>query len=191
MLEWLHLNIIRLQTLVDNLLESASLEAGRFQISPRRIWLDELIAEAVHLMRPLLQKYDQALSVEIPDEIPAVYADPKRIVQVLVNLLSNANKHSAAAETVTLSAQAVGEMVEIAVADRGPGIPSEHQDDIFYRFAHFSLVDDRKQSGVGLGLWVVKAIVVEHGGRVGVSNRDGGGARFWFTLPIAQEGERR
>lgn len=187
MLGWLHLGILNLQTLVDNLLESASLEAGRFQVSPAPADLGEIISEAARAMQPLLEKYDQHLSISLPSNIPVVQADARRVIQVFINLLSNANKYGPEDSEITLEVTRANDHVWIQVADQGPGVPEEFKDDLFHRFVHYGSQADKGKYGIGLGLWVVKAIVEAHGGSVGVEDRSEGGARFWFTLPIAEE----
>lgn len=187
MLTWLHLGILGLQTLVDNLLETASLEAGRFQISPHPTDLGEIITEAARLMQPLLKKYQQRLMVALPESpMPQVHADSRRIVQVLVNLLSNANKYGPPDSEITIRAAHQDDQIKVEVRDRGPGVPPGSKTDLFHRFLHKDVESDRKRSGVGLGLWVVKAIVEEHGGQVGVADHAGGGSVFWFTLPLPE-----
>jgi NtrC-family two-component system sensor histidine kinase KinB len=183
----LYMGITSLQILIDNLLESASLEAGRFRVYPRPTDLGEIIAEATRMTQPLQEKYGQSLVVELPAIIPLVQADSRRIVQVLVNLLFNAIKYSPDEMKITLSAKAGQEWVRVAVADRGPGVPAGRQDELFYQFIHYDVDDAKSRHGVGLGLSVVKAIVEAHGGQVGVENRTGGGSIFWFTLPVIEE----
>jgi len=184
----LHLGIYGLQTLVDNLLESASIEAGRFRVSPHRSDLGKIIAEAVQVMDPLLEKYDQHLVLELPADIPIVYADERRIVQVLVNLLSNASKYGPTDSQITIRAIVNQDWVRIQVEDRGPGIPEERQMQVFHRFMYPGQLDDSVQVGAGLGLSVVKAVAEAHGGSVGVDDRPGGGSIFWFTLPLVEDG---
>ncbi|HEX7974966.1 MAG TPA: ATP-binding protein [Anaerolineales bacterium] len=187
----LHLGILGLQTLIDNLLEGASIETGRFRVSPRPVELGEMVDEATRLMQPLLEKYAQSLSVRLPEALPRVQADPRRTVQVLVNLISNAVKYGPQEAEISLEADPCEEGVKVMVIDRGPGIPPEHLPDLFRRFVHFGAGGDGPgflgaKVGAGLGLSVVKAIVEAQGGRVGVSNRPEGGAVFWFTLPPAK-----
>lgn len=182
-----HLGIVGLQRLVDNLLESASLEAGRFRVSPRPIDVREVISEAGRMMRPLLAKYDQRLVVQIPDDTPIISADPQRTVQVLVNLLSNASKYGPEDAQITIGASVQDGQVRITVTDQGPGIAPAHREELFRRFTHFGPDDNTAQYGAGLGLWVVKAIVEAHGGDVGVEERPDCGSTFWFTLPAAEE----
>ncbi len=184
----LHLGIHGLQTLVDNLLESASIEAGRFRVSPHRSDLGKIIAEAVQVMDPLLEKYDQRLVLELPADIPIVYADERRIVQVLVNLLSNASKYGPTDAPITIRAIVNQGWVRVQVADRGPGIPQERQIQVFHKFMYPAQLDDSVKVGAGLGLSVVKAVAEAHDGSVGVDDRPGGGSIFWFTLPLVEDG---
>jgi PAS domain S-box-containing protein len=184
----LHLGIFKLHNLVDNLLESANIEARRFRISPRITDLSLVISEAVQTMRPLLYKYDHKITTEMPLDLPSAYADRKRVVQVLVNLISNANKYSPSQEEIRLEARVEGDCVRISVLDRGPGIPPDQRDGLFERFVYPNQESEISQAGAGLGLSVVKAIVEAHGGEVGVKDRAGGGSEFWFSLPARSEG---
>ena len=137
--------------------------------------------------KPLLDKRGQRLTVELPAAIPTVEADPRRTVQVLVNLLSNASKYGPEHSAIAVEAVARDGSVRVSVADRGPGIPPEYRRRLFRRFVPPSPGSNDAQYGTGLGLSVVKAIVEAHGGRVGVDDRQGGGSIFWFTLPKAGE----
>jgi PAS domain S-box-containing protein len=184
----LHLGILGLQTLVDNLLESASIEAGRFRVSARPSKLGNIIAEGIRMMQPLLDKRGQRLVVELPAVIPVVRADSRRTMQVLVNLLSNASKYGPDDAEIIVGAAVSEGWVRVTVADRGPGIPPKYRNDVFRRFVYPDVSGDRVQYGAGLGLSVVKAVIEAHGGRVGVEDRPGGGSVFWFTLPVESEG---
>ncbi|UCC54706.1 MAG: PAS domain S-box protein [Anaerolineaceae bacterium] len=186
----LHLSILNLQTLIDNLLESARLEAGRFRVYPLPADLGQIIAEATRIMQPLQEKYAQRLVLELPATIPSVQADTRRIVQVLVNLLSNAIKYSPDNSEITFRVTTLDKWVRIAVADRGPGVPEGYRPDLFRPFVHPASLDGVSQHGAGLGLSVAKAVVEAHGGQVGVEDRSEGGSVFWFTLPVANEHAR-
>jgi signal transduction histidine kinase len=183
----LHLGILGLHTLVDNLLESANIEARRFTVSPRATDLGIIIAEAAQTMKPLLTKYGQHLMVELPVNIPIVLSDPRRTVQVLINLISNASKYGPADAEITLRVTADSDWACVSVIDRGPGISSQHRENIFRRFVFPDADDAVSQAGAGLGLSVVKAIVEGQGGRVGIDDRKGEGSIFWFTIPVAGE----
>ena len=184
----LHLGVLGLQTLIDNLLESASIESGHFRVSPRLCDPSEVIADAIGMLQPLLDKHNQSLIVELPAVVPMVRADPRRTVQVLINLLSNANKYGPDAADIEISAVVEGRWLRISVADRGPGVAADHRQDLFRPFVHPGPGNDKAQVGVGLGLSVAKAIVEAQGGRVGVEERPGGGSIFWFTLPKEEAG---
>jgi PAS domain S-box-containing protein len=187
LLKSLHLSVLSLQTLIDNLLESASIEAGHFRVSPRPYDLDRIVGEAVQTMQPLLEKYEQQVLLEIEEGLPLVLADPRRVIQVLVNLISNASKYGPEGANISIQATREGKMVNIRVADRGPGNLSQHRELLFQRFEYPAMTDSPSKVGAGLGLSVVKAVIEAHGGEVGVSDRPGGGSIFWFSLPITEE----
>nr|MBN1228778.1 PAS domain S-box protein [Anaerolineae bacterium] len=173
-----------LQTLIDNLLESSKIEAGRFSIRCRPTDLNDIIADATQTINPLLERRQQTLSVTEPMGLQDVDVDPTRMAQVLVNLLSNASKYSPVGGPIDLIVEwADDHLLRISVADRGPGISPADQASLFRRFVRLD-AQDGTQYGVGLGLSVVKAIVEEHGGAVGVDARQEGGSIFWFTLPL-------
>ncbi len=182
LLNALYMGIVGLQTLVDNLLESARLEAGRFRVFPRPIELGEIIADATHIMQPLLIRHRKQLLVELPTIIPVVQADSRRITQVLVNLLSNANKYSPDNTEIAIHVTEDGDRVRIAVTDQGPGISADFRPSLFRRFVRPESGAGKSRYGAGLGLPVVKAIIEAHGGEVGVDDRPEGGSVFWFTL---------
>jgi PAS domain S-box-containing protein len=185
----LHLGVLGLQTMIDNLLEGASIETGHFRAHPRPCNIADSIAEAIRTMQPLLDKHEQRLVVELPAAIPVVYADPRRTVQVLVNLLSNASKYGPDEAEIKVGATGLGDWVRVAVVDSGPGVPAEHRGDLFRRFVHPDPDNDKAPVGAGLGLSVVKGIVEAHEGQVGIDDRPGGGAIFWFTLPAGSNQE--
>jgi PAS domain S-box-containing protein len=185
----LHLGIVNLQTFVDNLLESASIEAGQFKVSPRRADLGKIIASAVSTMQPLMKKYNQHLNVDLPAEKLIVRADQRRIVQVLVNLLSNAIKYGPDKGRITIKAETKGEWVKVKVIDQGPGIPINQRNFIFQRFVRLDSAESYSDVGAGLGLSVVKEIIKAHGGEVQVENQPPEGAVFSLTLPLYEEGD--
>lgn len=187
LLQSIHLSVTALQTLIDNLLEASNIEAGRFVVHLRPVDLEEVLTQAVHVVAPLLNRREQQLFIHKPGNLPPIEADPVRLEQVLVNLLSNASKYGPVREGIDLIIEMCAEgIVHVAVADRGPGVPLSEQPNLFRRFVHMD-PKDGSQYGIGLGLSLVKAIIEEHGGQVGVHDRKGGGAIFWFTLPLARE----
>lgn len=179
------LGVLRLEELVDNLLSSASIQAGQFEIRPRPVDLGAIVEDVLLTTRPLLALRGQSLALDIPTDLPPVQADPRRLMQVLVNLISNASKYGPARRPIRLQAmwtRGTGPTVTVRVSDEGPGIPPEKRAQLFQPFRRPA--DEAGQSGVGLGLSIVKTIIERHQGQVGVDS-DERGTTFWFTLPLA------
>lgn len=181
-----YLSLRGLQTLIDNLLESSSIEAGRFSLRRQPVDLNAVLAQALQLVEPLLERRQQPVSVGQPGSLPVIYGDPARLTQVLVNLLANASKYSPAQKPIDVRVEQRGAALRISVADQGPGIPEAERADVFRGFVRGEMADS-EQYGIGLGLYVVKTAVAAHGGHVGIDDRPGGGSIVWFELPL-QEG---
>jgi signal transduction histidine kinase len=182
----LDLGIISLQTLIDNLIEASSIEAGRFNVHIQDVPFESILNGAQEVIQPLAQKYGLTL-VSAPVEASVhVLADQRRTVQVLVNLLSNAIKHSPEHGTIQIKYSRNDGILRIEVIDEGGGVPLDQRKDLFRRFAHLETTNERARQGVGLGLSVVKAIVEAQQGEVGITDLPGGGNSFWFTLPIVE-----
>ena len=178
---------LRLTQLIDNLLESVRIDAGHDSIRRRPVAIDEVVDEAVDLAAPLLALRDQKLSVDLPYPLPAVSGDAPRLVQVLVNLLANANKFAPAGSTIGIGGEVRDADLVLWVEDEGPGLPPEAGDRLFERFMR-SPGEEPRESGMGLGLFIVKSIVERHGGRVAARDRDGAaGTRMCVILPAGAE----
>ncbi|HTX89751.1 MAG TPA: ATP-binding protein [Anaerolineales bacterium] len=183
----LHFSVTGLQTLIDNLLESVSIEAGRFRIRRSPTDLHTVVVEAEKVMKPLLERRNQTLVIELQPDLPTADVDPMRLTQVLVNLISNASKYGPMDKPIELGMALQDEnTLRVSVSDQGTGIPLEERANVFRRFIRLD-EKDKAQYGIGLGLSVVKSIVEGHGGRVGLDGRPGGGLTFWFTLPLKGE----
>lgn len=183
----LNLGIINLQTLIDNLIEAASIEAGRFKVQVQDVPFHAILNEAQEMIRPLVQKYGLELNAKPVKKSIHVLADQRRTVQVLVNLLSNAIKHSPEHGTIGIGHSLENGTLRIEVLDEGGGVPLDQRQDLFRRFAHLETTNERARHGAGLGLSVVKAIVEAQQGEVGITDLPDGGNSFWFTLPLAGE----
>ena len=184
LLRSIHYSVAGLQTLIDNLLASASIESGYFRIYPQEARLDEVIGEAVRVMAPLLQRRERGLQIERDWSLPPLSLDPTRITQVIVNLLSNASKYSPTGKGIRINAStSTDSQLKISVIDQGGGLSPRDRENLFKKFVRLN-DSSGEQFGVGLGLSVVKTIVEAHGGRVGVDENPEGGSIFWFTLPI-------
>jgi len=181
----LNLGIINLQTLIDNLIEAASIEAGRFKVSVQPVSLDVILKEAREVMQPLIERYDLRLEALPVTEPILVLADQRRTIQILVNLLSNAIKHSPENGLIKIKHAVLSNRLRIEVADEGEGVPMEQRHQLFRRFSNMNISNERSKQGIGLGLSVVKAIVEAQQGEVGIIDSAEGGNSFWFTLPLA------
>ena len=180
----LNLGIIDLQTLIDNLIEAASIEAGRFKVSLQPVAFAGILREALGIIRPLAEKYSLSLAAEPLEKPIIVMADQRRTVQALVNLLSNAVKHSPEKGIIQIRHEVMGGKLRVEVIDEGSGVPAGQRSHLFRRFAHLDTANERARKGAGLGLSVVKEIVEAQQGEVGITERKEGGTSFWFTLPL-------
>ncbi len=171
----------RLGRLVDRLLDLSRIEAGALPLDRDWTELRALIADTVakfeRLNTPCLIKQYLATN------LPLVYVDPERIIQVLWNLLENAHKYAPHCEGITIEALTTGGEVSIRVADRGPGIPKEESEKIFQYFYRLDRERQMHTPGSGLGLAISRGIVDAHGGRIWVESRPGGGSVFCVALP--------
>jgi len=174
----------RLDQLVSNLLDLSRIQAGKLQLEKQWRDLGTLIADVIARLRPRLAAH--RLVIQVPDRLPPVPVDELRISQVLVNLIENAAKYSPPGSTITVSARWVGQAIEIAVEDEGPGIPHETIPHLFAPFYRAG-GDGARPQGTGLGLVIAKHLVEVHGGRIWAENRPSGGARFAFTIPLAEQ----
>lgn len=189
-----HLSLLSLQNLIDNLLQSSSIEAGHFTIRKRPVALYHVVEDALRLVQPLLDRRRQPFTMHDADEFldsvaaREIQADKGRLTQVLVNLLANASKYSPIGGAIELMVAAQPLALRVAIADRGPGIPPQERLNLFRRFIRLD-AQDSEEYGIGLGLYVVKTTVEAHGGQVGIDDRAGGGSIFWFELPMDSEKE--
>ncbi len=181
-----HRHCERLVRLVNDMLDVEKVESGRLAIQPQPVALLPVVKDALAAILVQARDAGVALSThwEPGLERVTVELDRDRIIQVLLNLLSNAVRHAPRGSTVEI-AVSDGDRVRISVADRGPGIPAAFRERIFQRFAQADPQADRKTS-TGLGLAISRQIVVEHGGTLSFEDRDGGGTVFHVDLPLVQ-----
>jgi len=171
----------RLTQLIDNLLESVRIESGQLAIRHQSVALAEVVADTRTLVGALLAQRAQTLSVELPDDLPAVSGDKTRLTQVFVNLLANANKFAPEGSVVRIGAVAAGGEVRSWVEDEGAGPATADSSELFARFRRGG--GEPEAAGLGLGLWLVKSIVERHGGRVVFERTAAARTRFTLTLP--------
>ncbi len=188
-LETIRQEAVHLTRLVDNLLDTARLEAGGLTLALAPLQVEELLKHVVDAFRAAHPDHDFAY--EPPAEpLPAVYGDRDRLRQVVHNLLSNAVKYSPPNTTVRVNVWANGDEVGFCIADEGPGIPPDRLPLIFERF--YRGEEAGRTEGAGLGLYMARALVEAHGGRIWVESEEGQGATFCVALPVyAEEVVRR
>lgn len=176
-------NSQRLIRLVNDMLDIEKIESGKMDLNNCSVPLENLLQQVVDANLGFAQKHQVAVQLGAVPNGAAILVDVDRIIQVLTNLLSNAIKFSPAHERVTLGVQPAGERWRISVADRGPGIPDEFRGRIFGKFAQADGSDSRLVGGSGLGLSVVKEIVLRSGGEVSFESVAGEGSTFHVDLP--------
>ena len=171
---------LRLNALVNNLLDMARLESGNVALNLQWQPLEEVVGSALRGLAALAEGR-HPIRVQLPPDLPLLRFDAVLVERVLVNLLENAAKYTPEGSPVSIGAAATRESVEVWVADEGPGLPPGREALIFEKFER-----GHKESatpGVGLGLAICRAIVAAHGGTIRGETRPEGGARFVFTLP--------
>jgi signal transduction histidine kinase len=172
----------RMNRLIGDLVDVASIEAGALAVTRELSDVAPVVAEAVNTFQAQASSSGLSLSSEVTAPSVPIAFDPARILQVLINLLSNAFKFTPANGSVTVRVQAIGDQLRFSVSDTGPGIAPDKLEAIFERFVQVARNDRR---GLGLGLYISKCIVQGHGGRIWAESTLGAGSTFHFTLPVA------
>ncbi|MEA3254097.1 MAG: ATP-binding protein, partial [Chloroflexota bacterium] len=177
---------VLLSRLVDDLQELSLAEAGELKLVRQSENIAELIKQTVAAVQAQAVARGVSVSIDLPDELPAVNIDSRRISQVLRNLLENAVAHTDKGDTITVIARQQGGWIEIAVIDTGEGIPADDLPNIFERFYRVDKSRTRATGGTGLGLTIARRLVEAHGGKIEVQSEPGKGSRFSFTVPTSE-----
>jgi len=177
----------RLLDLINDLLDIDKIESGKLTTYPEAISLDELVRESLVLNRAFADRFGVRMALRGDPPALAVFADKKRLIQVMTNLMSNASKFSPEGGLVEVGLERVDNMARVSVEDRGSGIPPEFRSRIFGRFAQADSAATRQKGGTGLGLAICKRLIELMGGRIGFADRDGGGTTFFFELPLMNQ----
>jgi PAS domain S-box-containing protein len=173
---------LRMENLIDDLLDSAKIRAGRLELALARHSAQQIAAEALELQQALAAEKGVHLSLDRHVRGVEIICDRNRIMQVFANLIGNAIKFCRASDTIRITADCEDKYVRFSICDTGPGVPVEVLPHLFepYRSGR-----QHADLGAGLGLYIVRGIVEAHGGKVGVESQPGVGATFFFTIPIA------
>jgi hypothetical protein len=180
-------SVNQLHAMIRDLLEATRAESGKLRVSPRCVALGELVQQAVAMLRPTADDKKVGLEIGLDQRLPLIYADPDRVLEVLINLADNAIKFTPAEGSVMIQASMVAAdpgFVYVSVTDTGRGISPEAKALIFERLYQDPDSVDNNRSGLGLGLFICREIVRLHQGRIFVSSELGQGSTFTFTLPV-------
>ena len=181
-------NANRLKFLVDQLFDSASLDAGAIQLRVRHLDFGLFLARVADRFAPTAEHLGLRLEVDLPPHPTPLFFDPDLVDKVVSNLLSNALKFTPEGGAVTLRLRGSADEEDegealVTVSDTGIGIPKERSEHLFERFVQGDQGNARRYGGVGIGLALARDLVAMHGGAIGAEAGEEGGSRFWFTLP--------
>jgi len=179
-------NTQHIVSMVDDILDLSQVEAQKLTLMKDRIDLQtEVIERALGDIQPLVERKGLTLRCEVAGHLPLVLADPVRLYQALMNLLTNATRFTERGE-ITVRAAGIDEAVQISVQDTGQGIPAAELSGLFKEFHQVHQTPTRESRGTGLGLCIAKSLVELHGGRIWVESTEGVGTTFHFTVPIQE-----
>ncbi len=170
-----------LERLVSDLLDLSRVQWGQLHLQHSSFYLADLLAECVRSVQVSAEQHTIYLDIQIQNT--KIVADQMRIGQVIGSILNNAVKYSPHGGQIILKLQELEGDYLLSISDQGIGISPEYLDHIFERFYRVRNTASRQYSGIGLGLYVAKAIIEGHGGRIWVSNNQGIGSIFYFILP--------
>ena len=186
MLSTLMRSALRLEHLIENMLDAGSIEAGTFQVRALPTSIRAALKEALEVAQHQLDAKGQQLVTRIAPGSDRVLADPRRTAQVLLNLIANASKYSPESTSITVSTAPTDGSIEVVVADEGPGIPEDERPKLFQPFYRARTAREAA-GGVGLGLTICRAIVQAQGGDIRITAGPSGGTAVHFTIPKARE----
>jgi signal transduction histidine kinase len=170
---------------IDDMLDTAKIDAGKMAIQKSEADINEVIQKASEELSYMAQDRSILIESHVDHNIPTFALDPARIGQVMANLLSNAIKYSQPHTVIDVYSRMKGGFVEVEVKDRGYGIEREKIELLFKPFAQANLA--KRIKGTGLGLYITKAIINQHDGKVWIESEVGKGTSVYFTLPVHKE----
>ncbi len=184
------LNIIekhtqRLNHLINDIIELSCIESGDIKLNFQPLNIKEIIDMVILNFQEAMTKKNLTVTINLPNAMPLIKADAKKIEQVFDNLIDNAIKHTDQGGSISVNADLKDEIISIALSDTGEGISEQDIPRIFERFYRIDSARSRKEGGTGLGLSIIKHIVLSHGGTVSVKSELNKGSTFFITLPFS------
>jgi signal transduction histidine kinase len=173
-----------MEQLIGDILSVSRIDSGRISVDFSRVDVASVVQHVCDEVRPMLK--GRTLKCRVPDDLPAVMGEARKLHQILVNLVNNAIKYSEPGTQITLSVRGDRSAVRFEVSDQGVGIRKEHMPRLFEKFYRADDPMVRRTSGTGLGLYIVRSLVTMLGGQVHVRSRHGKGTVFTVTLPRAE-----
>jgi signal transduction histidine kinase len=180
-------NAERMRVLVSDLQDISRIEADQLRLEREPTHLHKALKDALMATQARMQAQSQELTIDVPDTLPQVHADPSRLTQILTNLLSNASKYTPPEGHIHVKARLKNGYVHCAVSDDGIGMSAQDQAKLFTKFFRSDNPAVREQTGTGLGLCIVKNLVELQGGRIDVQSELSKGTTFTFTVPATTE----
>jgi signal transduction histidine kinase len=188
-------NITRMDTIVGDLADISRIESGHLKLDFKAVDIADVVAEVASAQQRGIEEKKQSLETQIPEDLPMIWGDRIRIVQILINLVSNANKYTLDDGTIIIEAErspnrwdpdGAPDVVRIAVKDNGMGMSPEDQANIFTKFFRSDNPKARESPGTGLGLNITRNLVEMQGGKIWFESKLGEGTTFHFTVPVAE-----
>ncbi len=169
--------------LINDILDLARVESGQMMFEPSEFYVRDVVEQSITMVKERALRHYVNLSQEISADVTTLYADERKIKQVIYNLLTNAIKFTPDNGSVSLIVSKADRDVVFSIEDTGIGIPEEAMSRLFYPFSQIRLLHPSIHEGTGLGLSIAKAIIELHGGKIWVESRVGKGSRFTFSIP--------
>jgi len=193
-------NADRMQLIIDDLKDFAKMRANELRVVPEPIDFRKVAIETLRTFTAQLEEKEQTLVNNVSEDLPLIMGDHQRLVQVMTNFISNANKYSPNGAVITLDAQVerdrqndagrhLGDFMHITVADTGIGMSEEDQREMFTPYFRSENQDAHEQPGTGLGMSLTRELIIQHDGEVWLESELGEGTTFHFTIPLAKEVE--